>query len=406
VVRGLPTALDDLVARATRRDPGARPTDAGALLAEVQVVRDDLGAANVETALLRQVQSRHGADATAMIPALATSHPMPGDRPTWARLPEQQPRAYGQRRPAPGPAGLLDRVHSFFTGGDRRRVTILAAVLVMALVVIGSTWWVTIGRYTDTPQLVNMTKAQAEAAAQQSGFEIFYGDGAYSETVPKDVVLTQNPPTGQRIVHGGLMTLTLSLGPERYAVPDLVGIEFSVAKANLEAVKLKLKQGDKQYSDTIAEGVIISSDPPADEIAKPGDTVTVVVSKGRAPITVPDLTGKNINDARGILQGLGLNAVEQYKDNDQPLDTVIGQSPKAGSGAQKDDEIKLDVSKGPALITVPRVIDVPCDQAQQQLKQLNLQPRVGLLGTGLVRQQDPQEGTQLPPQSEVRIQCF
>ena len=51
--------LDDLVARATRRDPGARPTDAGAMLAEVQAAREDLGAANVETALLRQVPARH-----------------------------------------------------------------------------------------------------------------------------------------------------------------------------------------------------------------------------------------------------------------------------------------------------------------------------------------------------------
>src|SRR3954469_19850908 len=70
VVRGLPTVLDDLVARATRRDPGARPTDAGAMLAEVQVVREDLGAQNVQTALLRQVPaSRHAAaDATALVP--------------------------------------------------------------------------------------------------------------------------------------------------------------------------------------------------------------------------------------------------------------------------------------------------------------------------------------------------
>src|SRR3954447_14266851 len=55
IVPGLPAALDDLVARATRRDPGARPTDAGALLTEVQVVRDDLGTANVETAVYQQV---------------------------------------------------------------------------------------------------------------------------------------------------------------------------------------------------------------------------------------------------------------------------------------------------------------------------------------------------------------
>jgi len=406
LVKGLPTALDDLVSRATRRDAGARPTDAGALLAEVQVVRDDLGAANVETALLRQVQSRgRTADPTAMIPQVTSTFPAAGDRPTWARLPEQAPRAYGRRRPDPA-AGLLGRITDFFAGGDRRRIAIVAAVVVMALVVIGSTWWVTVGRYTDSPELLNQSRAQAEAIAQREGFEIFYGDGAYSETAPKDVVLSQNPPAGQRIVKGGTITLSLSLGPERYPVPDISGMELSAAKAELDSVKLKLKQGTKQYSDTVPEGVVISTDPKPDTSLKPGDTVTVVVSKGRAPITVPDLSGLNINDARAKLQQLGLSAVEHYKESDQPRDTVIGQSPKAGTGAEKDDEIKIDVSEGPSQVTVPRVVDLPCDQAQQVLKQAGLNPRLGLIPTGIVRQQNPQENTPVPPGSEVQIQCF
>jgi serine/threonine-protein kinase len=285
-------------------------------------------------------------------------------------------------------------------------VLILSAILAMVLTVIGSTWWVTLGRYTDAPQLLNMSKAQAEQAAQRDGFDIFYGDGGYSETVPKDVVLSQNPSPDERIVRGGTITVSLSLGPERYPVPDISGMELAAAKAELDGLKLKLKQGTKQYSDTVPEGVVISTDPKAETQLKPGDTVTVVVSKGRAPINVPDLSGKNINDARAQLQGLGLSAVEEYKDSDQPADTVIGQSPKAGTGAERNDEIKLQVSKGPALIVVPRVVDLPCDQARQQLQQLGLTVRIGLIPTGTVRQQNPAENTQVPPQSEVLIQCF
>jgi beta-lactam-binding protein with PASTA domain len=152
--------------------------------------------------------------------------------------------------------------------------------------------------------------------------------------------------------------------------------------------------------------VVISTDPKPDTSLKPGDTVTVVVSKGRAPITVPDLSGLNINDARAKLQQLGLSAVEQYKDSDQPADSVIGQSPKPGAGAEKDDEIKLDVSKGPSQVTVPRVLDLPCDQGQQVLKQAGLNPRLGPIPTGTVRQQNPAEGTPVAPQSEVQILCF
>jgi serine/threonine-protein kinase len=400
VVKGTPPALDDLVLRATRRDPGARPTDAGAMLAEVQLVKDDLGAANVETALLRQVPARHAphpaAEPTAVFPAAA------GDRPAWAKLPEQD---RGRRGGSP-PIAPDDGLTGFLRGGDRRRIPILAAVVLMVLTVVGSTWWVTMGRYTDSPQLVNMTRAQAEQKATQEGFKLFYADGKYSETVKKDVVLDQNPKVDQRIVKGGTITLSLSLGPERYPVPDVTGMELAAAKGELEQVKLKVKEGDGQYSDTVPEGVVISTDPAVNTSLKPGATVTVVVSKGRAPITVPDLANKNINEARALLQQLGLAAVESYKDSDAPADTVIGQSPKAGTGVEKDAEIKLDVSKGPPLVTVPRVIDMPCPQGQQSLQAANLKVRIDFNPNGIVRSQSPPENTQVPPQTEVAIQCF
>jgi serine/threonine-protein kinase len=152
--------------------------------------------------------------------------------------------------------------------------------------------------------------------------------------------------------------------------------------------------------------VVISTDPKAKTTLKPGDTVTVVISKGRAPITVPDLTGKNINDARAALQQAGLDAVEDYQDSDQPADTVIGQTPKPGTGLANGDDVKLQVSKGPAQVPMPNVVGQDCNQAQQQLQQLGLQVQLGLLQRGQVRQQNPGEGAQLAPGSQVQIQCF
>jgi len=132
-----------------------------------------------------------------------------------------------------------------------------------------------------------------------------------------------------------------------------------------------------------------------------------VVSKGRAPISVPDLVGKNINEARSTLQELGLTAVERYKDNDQPADTVIAQTPKAGTGAAKDTEVTLDVSKGPPLVTVPDLNNQACQQAAATLQGLNLRVRIeGFNQNGFVRQQNPGANTQVAPQTEVVIGCF
>jgi eukaryotic-like serine/threonine-protein kinase len=401
VVKGLPTVLDDLVARSTRRDPGARPTDAGALLAEVQTVRDDLGAANVETALLRQVpQRRPLTDATAVVPAVPAGVAAPGDRPPWARLPRQP--AQGGRG---APPWFTGRLGDLLLGGDRRRILVLVAVLMAVLTALGSTWWVTLGRYTEAPQLVNMTRVQAEDSARRHGLQLIYVDGAYSETVPRDVVLSQKPAASGRIVEGGTITLSLSLGPERYPVPELAGVELAAASSQLDGTKLKLKRGDDAYSDTVPEGVIISVSPNAGTPLRPGSTITVVVSRGRAPISVPNVVGQKINDARNALAQLGLAPLEEYKDSDQPADTVIGQDPKPGSGAQKNDEIKLDVSKGPAQITVPDLTNQPCHQAQQALQAINLQVHVDFNPNGFVRGQNPAPNTPVPPQTVVSIQC-
>ncbi|MET0426365.1 MAG: Stk1 family PASTA domain-containing Ser/Thr kinase [Actinoplanes sp.] len=403
IVKGLPTVLDDLVARATRRDPGARPTDAGALLAEVQTVRDDLGAASVETALLRQVPAaRPGVtDATTVVPAVTT-----GNRPPWARLPEQgggRGTAYG--RGAPG--GPVTRAGArAAAGADRRKILLMSAVALMVLVVIGSTWWVTLGRYTDSPPMINMSKAQAELYAQQNGFKLFYADGVYSETTPKDTVVNQDPAATEKIVKGGTITLTLSLGQERFVVPDLGGLELSAAKGDLAQLNLKLKEGAGVYSDIVPEGAVVSTDPKSGVELKRGDTVTVVLSKGQAPIRIPDLSGKNINDARAELGRLGLTAQERYKDSDKPADTVIGQTPKAGTGAVPDDVVTLDVSKGPPLVTIPDLTNQPCQQAAQTLQGLNLRVRIDFNQQAVVRSQQPGPNTQVPPQTEVAIQCF
>jgi serine/threonine-protein kinase len=400
IVPNLPEALDDLVARATRRDPGARPTDAGALLAEVQQVRDDLGnSSNASTAVLRQV-----AQPTQIIAPVS-----PVDRPSWARLPEQaQPPR--RRRAAPAPdAGIGERlggVRLRLLGDPRARLMVVAAAAVLLLLAVIGIWWAGFGRYTVAPQLVSMTKAEAEARATSGGFEIKYAEGRYDEQTAKDVVLAQDPPSTARIVKGGTLTLTLSLGPERYEVPDVIGKDVAQAQADLEGAKLVFKQGPARFDDRLPKGIVLAVDPKAGTKVKPGTTVTVTVSKGRAPITVPEVVGKNINDARAQLQALGLVVVEQYKDDNRAKDEVIAQTPSSGSGVEQGAEIKLEVSKGPPQVIVSRVIDLPCQQGKQVLEGQGLRVRVDFNPNGIVRIQNPPENTPVAPGTEVVIGCF
>src|SRR5690606_31951205 len=99
LVPGLPPMLDELVIRATRRDPNARPTDAGAFPAEVQVARDELGAARTATTVLPQAQAQaQAAQPTVVVPAVTVD--AVDDRPSWARLPERRKSPARRRRAA------------------------------------------------------------------------------------------------------------------------------------------------------------------------------------------------------------------------------------------------------------------------------------------------------------------
>jgi serine/threonine-protein kinase len=405
LVPGLPPVLDELVARATRRDPGARPTDGGALLAEVQAAREDLGSVNAaETAVLRKVE-----DPTMVVAAL----PATAARPPWSRPPSTTTvttrRAGGRRRAHSAPDSPLDRVRTALAqllADQRGRTGLIAAMVVVGLVFAVGGWWFGIGRYSVAPQLVGMSKAEADAQANRAGFVVAYGTPRFDTRAAKDVVVGQDPPVGGRIVKGDTITLVLSLGPERFQMPDVTGKTFDLAQADLQRANLKVNRAPDRYDDNLPAGVVVAIDPAAGTEVKPGDAVTVTVSKGKAPLEVPRLVGKNINEARAKLSELGLQIVEQYVDDNNPKDQVLKQTPVDGTGVEKGAQVTVTISKGPPQVVVPRVVDLPCPQAQQVLQGAGLAPAVQFNPNGVVRFQNPPENSPVAPGSQVIIGCL
>ncbi|MDW5323032.1 Stk1 family PASTA domain-containing Ser/Thr kinase [Plantactinospora sp. KLBMP9567] len=410
LVPGLPPVLDELVRRATRRDPGARPTDAGAFQAGVQVVRDDLGTvANANTAVLRQIPAVDQPTMAVQQPTMVVSSVRPTDRPAWARLPEQ-PRERTtphRRRAAAGPGSdLLDRVREVGGRLFAGRASVVVTVVALALVIGMTGWWFAFGRYTEAPNLAGLAGTEAQAQAERSGFVVKYADPRYSEDIAKDKVLAQDPEPTSRIQRGGTITLTLSLGPERFPVPDVVGKTLDLAQLDLENANLVLVRGTDRYNDNLPEGVVIATSPKVGTEVKPGDKITVIVSKGKAPISVPVLVGKDIKEVRDIVKDLGLELTESYKDSDKPKDQVIAQTPQDGAGVEKNAQIKVDVSNGPPAVNMPRVVDLPCQQAKQLLEGQGLAVAVQFNPNGTVRIQNPNENTPVPPGTQVVITCF
>jgi serine/threonine-protein kinase len=405
-VPALPPVLDELVARATRRDPGGRPTDAGAMLAEVQSAREDVGLAvttrsaplagpTVTVPRIDPTTYRAGGDATALVPRVAD------DRPGWSRLPGGQPRP-GGRRPGPPSTGLAGLVRHL-NAHPRGRLALAAGLVALGLFAAVGGWWFGIGRYTEAPSLLDKTKAQAEQEAREFGFKIKYGEPRFDEQKAKDLVLSQRPVPGDRIVGGGTLTLTLSKGPERISIPDVVGKQIDLALGDLTSAKLVPERTD--ISDDIVEkDVVIRTDPPAGGTVSPNTKITVYVSKGRAPITLPRVVGQNVDQARAALQGLGLEVAITERENDKPAGEVIDQNPIEGASAERGAKVTLTVSTGPPLVDVPDLRGQPAQAARQQLEQRGFRVRIFGNENGLVFIQNPASG-RLPKGTEIHLLC-
>ncbi|MGC9667300.1 Stk1 family PASTA domain-containing Ser/Thr kinase [Planosporangium sp. 12N6] len=438
-VPGLPPVVDDLVTRATRRDPDARPSDAGTLLAEVQDARDDLGTASgpprvrpeaAPTMMVPRYDGAAGSDATTHLPRTdATVHmhqpqvsalaetvpgnglrPVPPERPTWARLPgsatpaSPQPRVARQRPTDARPAGgglkaLKDRV----LGSPRGRLSVAAALAVLGLLVAVTGWWFGIGRFTDAPNLVALQKGQAQALAQRNGFTVRFDAGHFNENKPKDTVLSQHPAPGSRVVSGSTITLSLSLGPERYLLPEEGGKEAGLVQAELTQLKLVVETV-QVYDDAVPAGTVVSTEPPAQTEVKPGTKVTVKVSKGRAPVTVPSVIGQPLDQAQAALTGQGLKVAVKQQDSNKPANTVLAQDPTDGTGVEAGATVTLTVSKGPAAVPVPDLGGRDAEEAKAMLAQVGLQAQV--IGGGKVRIQNPPAGQPVPPGTTIVLWCF
>ncbi|RHA37149.1 Stk1 family PASTA domain-containing Ser/Thr kinase [Cellulomonas rhizosphaerae] len=165
--------------------------------------------------------------------------------------------------------------------------------------------------------------------------------------------------------------------PETVTVPTLVGKTETEAKNLLQELNLVYK-GEQGTSDSIPEGSVISSLPAEGATATVGDTVTVTISTGTGKVTVPDVTGKSVQEASDILTGLGLTIDPTQKSDDNPKydeGQVTKTDPEADASVDSGTAVQLSVSTG--LVDVPSFVGKDQKEATDKLNNdLNMRPVV------------------------------
>ena len=125
------------------------------------------------------------------------------------------------------------------------------------------------------PGVVGKDKAAASGAIKDAGLNLT--QEFVTSTQPKDQVLSQTPNAGAVVDKGTRVTITISKGPQKVAVPDVTNLLKKQATDQLHGAGFKVKTVTQETPDK-PEGTVLSQNPPGGAQAIKGSTVTIVVA--------------------------------------------------------------------------------------------------------------------------------
>jgi beta-lactam-binding protein with PASTA domain len=383
---GIPPDVDALVATATRRDPDLRYPDCRAFLADSRRVRRSLPppqplSKDTQDTLIVPADMIRAGEAAAPAVSVRPADPRP---PAGAQASQRRRRGRGW----------------------------IVAILLLLLAAGGAAfagWYLAAGpgKQVTVPGILGLDQPAAEAALADAGLLLQVAGEDFSETVAPGLVLSADPEPGASVAPDSVVSVVLSLGPERYAVPDVRGDPLDVATAALTEANLGVGTITESWDSVIATGSVVSSAPEAGEALKSGTLVDLVISKGPKPVRLANYVGSSAAETRAALESAGLVVTTTEEFSSQYAQgLVISTNPAKGERVPVGGTVALVVSKGPPPVEVPYLIDMKRDDAVAALQQRGLRVEINeppFTPLNRVIAQNPSAGTLVPAGSTVTI---
>ncbi|TDU05198.1 serine/threonine-protein kinase [Streptomyces sp. 846.5] len=261
-----------------------------------------------------------------------------------------------------GYGGRSDRRKAGGSGGGNRNTSWIILAVAAVLVLVGAYFVVTSmlkGNGSTTvaaPQLVGEDLASAKTAATNVGGNITVVQGSSiscdPNTADKGKICTQDPVAGTQLKSGTTITVHLSTGAAAKAVPDVAGKSIQDATSALNAAGFTLGTQTQQSSDTVDNNKVIGTNPAANSQQPLGSTINLIVSTGKAQVTVPSILGQQPADAIKSLQNAKLNYSQvngttydsQYPAGSVTLMQNNGQTVNAGDQVAAGTTITITIN--------------------------------------------------------------
>ncbi|MFI1410639.1 Stk1 family PASTA domain-containing Ser/Thr kinase [Streptomyces sp. NPDC020707] len=344
----------------------------------------------------------------------------PDDQPTTAMRSSdgQHTTMLPPQNPDDGAFGYDDRA------GRRRQqkknntstiLLVVAGVLVLVgAILIGK--WVFSGNdadnSVDTPNFVNRTVADAKQTARNVDLELTINEKP-CENTPKNSVCDQSPAAKTQVEKGDTITLTVSTGAPKVAVPNVIDDSVDAATKKLAGDKYEFEVKTKSKESSEDPGTVLDQDPSSGEEVEKGSTITLTVAKEKEQSTVPDVGGQSCDQAKAQMEQNDLTGTctEVETDDDNLVGKVITTSPQAGSPADPGSTVTIQIGKKkkeeePQKFAMPKVTQMTLAQAKQVLAGSQLQ--VGNISgsqddNAIVLASDPGQGNEVKPGDKVNL---
>ena len=191
------------------------------------------------------------------------------------------------------------------------------------------------------PEVTGKSQDEAQRRLSEAGLTVGAVTDAYSEDVPQGQVISQSVAAGTSLAHDSAIDIVLSKGRQPLTVPTLSGLSASAAKSAIEDLGL-VASPTEAFSDTVAEGQVISQQTREGSTLYRGDSVAYTVSKGPEKVAIPDVVGLQREEARLRLENAGFTVREEAILGGF-FGTVRSSDPVAGTLAKKGSTVTITI---------------------------------------------------------------
>ena len=234
------------------------------------------------------------------------------------------------------------------------------------------------------PNVIEMDIEDARMAIEGAGLVPGKISEEFSELNP-GTVIKQNPEPGTNVPKNSRVDLLLSTEIV-VSVPDVVNLNITVARLEIEKAGLFVGKITEEQSSTSEPGTVIRQSPVAGAMVGTNSPVDLIVVL-KASISVPNVVDMVLIDARLAIEKAGLIVGSILKESSTlKPDTVMKQSPVAGTSVAVNSRVDLVLSTEMS-ISVPKVVDMNVSDAIISIEKAGLM--VGTISEGSVFVKEP-----------------